>query len=228
MASAGLASPTTMVRGVQAGVRQPWNHLWPGCTLRPMDPLLDPTEVTRLLQKARGGDAHALDELYPLVYQDLRGVAHRALIGSRPGDTLNTTALVHEAYLKLHGASAFQPQDRRHFFAVASRAMRQIIVDHARGRAAQKRGGEFQRVDLDAATISTDDSGAAVLALEEALQKLATLDERLARVVELRFFGGLSVEETAEVLEVDPRTVKRDWRKARAVLYLTLEGKAAP
>lgn len=184
-------------------------------------------DVTRLLEAARKGNAQALDELYPLVYQDLHGVAHRALLGGRPGDTLNTTALVHEAYLKLHGASRFEPVDRRHFFAVASRAMRQIIVDHARSRGAQKRGGALQRVDLDAATIAADDSGAAVLALEEALRKLATLDARLAQVVELRFFGGLSVEETAEVLEIDPRTVKRDWRKARAVLYLTLEGRGA-
>jgi RNA polymerase sigma factor (TIGR02999 family) len=185
-------------------------------------------EVTRLLEAARNGDSRAIDELYPLVYQDLRGVAHRALLGGRPGDTLNTTALVHEAYLKLHGASRFEPVDRRHFFAVAARAMRQIIVDHARSRGAQKRGGAYQRVDLDAATIAADDSGSAVLALEEALAKLATLDARLARVVELRFFGGLSVEETADVLGIDPRTVKRDWRKARAVLYLTLEGRGSP
>jgi RNA polymerase sigma factor (TIGR02999 family) len=184
-------------------------------------------DVTRLLEAARKGDARALDELYPLVYQDLHGVAHRALGGGRPGDTLNTTALVHEAYIKLHGASRFEPVDRRHFFAVAARAMRQIIVDHARSRGAQKRGGAYQRVDLDAATIAVDDPGDAVLALEEALRKLSTLDERLAQVVELRFFGGLSVEETAEVLDVDPRTVKRDWRKARAVLYLTLEGRGA-
>jgi RNA polymerase sigma factor (TIGR02999 family) len=185
-------------------------------------------DITRLLHAARGGDGNALDALYPLVYRDLQGVAHRVLLSGRPGDTLNTTALVHEAYLKLHGASRFEPVDRRHFFAVAARAMRQIIVDHARSRGAQKRGGERQRVDLDAATIAADDSAGAVLALEDALEKLATLDERLARVVELRFFGGLSVEETAEILEVDPRTVKRDWRKARAVLYLTLEGRGAP
>jgi RNA polymerase sigma factor (TIGR02999 family) len=189
---------------------------------------MDSNDVTRLLVAARSGDRKALDQLYPIVYQDLRGVAHRALSGGRPGDTLNTTALVHEAYLKLHGASSFLPQDRRHFFAIAARAMRQIVVDHARGRAAQKRGGSLQRVDLDAATIAGDDSGAALLALEDALQKLGELDERLARVVELRFFGGLTVEETADVLDVDPRTVKRDWRKARAMLYLTLEGNSAP
>ncbi|HEX7077058.1 MAG TPA: sigma-70 family RNA polymerase sigma factor [Candidatus Eisenbacteria bacterium] len=185
-------------------------------------------DVTRLLAAARAGDERALDELYPLVYQDLHGVAHRALLGGRPGNTLNTTALLHEAYLKLHVSSSFAPQDRRHFFAVAARAMRQIIVDHARSRAAQKRGGTFHRVDLDAATIAADDSGASLLALEDALRKLAALDGRLAHVVELRFFGGLTVEETAEVLDVDPRTVKRDWRKARAMLYLTLEGRAAP
>jgi RNA polymerase sigma factor (TIGR02999 family) len=189
---------------------------------------MEPEDVTRLLVAARSGDRNALDALYPLVYQDLRGVAHRALSGGRTGDTLNTTALVHEAYLKLHGASSFLPQDRRHFFAIAARAMRQIVVDHARSRAAQKRGGALQRVDLDAATIAGEDSGAALLALEDALGKLGELDERLARVVELRFFGGLTVEETAEVLDVDPRTVKRDWRKARAMLYLTLEGTPTP
>jgi RNA polymerase sigma factor (TIGR02999 family) len=189
---------------------------------------MDSDEVTRLLVAARDGDRNALDALYPIVYADLRGVAHRALSGGRPGDTLNTTALVHEVYIKLHGSAAFSPQDRRHFFAIAARDMRQIVVDHARGRAAQKRGGEFQRVDLDDATIAGDDSGRALLALEDALQKLGELDERLARVVELRFFGGLTVEETAEVLDVDPRTVKRDWRKARAILYLTLEGDSAP
>jgi RNA polymerase sigma factor (TIGR02999 family) len=189
---------------------------------------MDSHEVTRLLVAARDGDRNALDALYPIVYQDLRGVAHRALSGGRPGDTLNTTALVHEAYIKLHSSAAFLPQDRRHFFAIAARAMRQIVVDHARGRAAEKRGGSLQRVDLDAATIAGDDSGRALLALEDALQKLGDLDERLARVVELRFFGGLTVEETAEVLDVDPRTVKRDWRKARAILYLTLEGNSAP
>jgi RNA polymerase sigma factor (TIGR02999 family) len=180
-------------------------------------------DVTRLLQNARSGDPKALDELYPLVYDDLHGVAHRALRGERPGDTLNTTALVHEAYLKLHGSSRFDPVDRRHFFAIASRAMRQIIVDHARRRGAEKRGGARQRVDLDSATIAAVDSGLAILDLEEALQRLGRLDERLVRVIELRFFGGLSVEETAEVLEVDSRTVRRAWRKARALLYLTLE-----
>ncbi len=187
---------------------------------------METEDVTRLLQAARSGDSRALDELYPLVYQDLHGVAHRALLGEAPADTLNTTALVHEAYLKLHGAARFEPQDRRHFFAVAARAMRQIIVDHARRRAAEKRGGSQKRVDLDAATLAASDSGAAILALEDALRKLSELDERLGRVVELRFFGGLSVEETADVLGVDARTVKRDWRKARAVLYLTLEGRA--
>jgi RNA polymerase sigma factor (TIGR02999 family) len=185
-------------------------------------------DVTRLLVAAGAGDERALEELYPLIYRDLHGVAHRALLGGRPGDTLNTTALVHEAYLKLHGSGSFAPQDRRHFFAIAARAMRQIIVDHARGRAAQKRGGGLHHVDLDAATIAVDDSGASLLALEGALKQLATLDGRMAHVVELRFFGGLTVEETADVLDVDPRTVKRDWRKARAMLYLTLEGRAAP
>ena len=185
-------------------------------------------DVTRLLLAARGGDAGALDQLYPILYGDLRAIAHRALLGGRPGDTLNTTALVHETYLKLHDAASFEAHDRRHYFAVASRAMRQIIIDDARRRARDKRGGGRRRVDLDAATIAADDSGEAILALDEALQRLGALDERLGRVVELRFFGGLTVEETADVLGVDARTVKRDWRKARAILYLEVEGKTEP
>jgi len=183
-------------------------------------------DVTRLLLAARSGDAKALDALYPHLYSDLHAVAHRALLAGRPGDTLNTTALVHETYLKLHGSSSFEPRDRRHYFAVAARAMRQIIIDDARSRVRQKRGGAYRHVDLDAATIAAEDSGEAILALEAALQKLAALDERLGRVVELRFFGGLSVEETADVLGIDSRTVKRDWRKARAMLHLAVEGRA--
>src|SRR5262245_47950006 len=184
------------------------------------------SDVTRLLHAARGGDAKALDELYPQIYGELRAIAHRVLLGGRPGDTLDTTALVHETYLKLHHAASFEPRDRRHYFAVAARAMRQIIIDEARSRVREKRGGHHRRVDLDAATLAADDSGTAILELDAALHKLAALDERLGRVVELRFFGGLSVEETAEVLDVDPRTVKRDWRKARAMLYLALGGGA--
>jgi RNA polymerase sigma factor (TIGR02999 family) len=181
-------------------------------------------EITRLLLSIREGDKDALNELLPLVYRELHSMAHRTL-GHGAGDaTLNTTALVHEAYLKLHDQSSLTLQDRKHFYAVAAMAMRQIVIDHARRRQALKRGGEFRKVDLEAADLPVGDGSQEMLALDEALLRLTKLDQRMGRVVELRFFGGLSVEETAEVLEVDPRTVKRDWRKARAILYAALQG----
>jgi RNA polymerase sigma factor (TIGR02999 family) len=181
-------------------------------------------EITRLLVSIREGDKHALNQLLPLVYRELHSMAHRTL-GHGSGDaTLNTTALVHEAYLKLHDRTALSLQDRKHFYSVAAMAMRQIVIDHARRRQAQKRGGEFRKVDLEAADLPIRDGSQEILALDEALLRLSKLDARMGRVVELRFFGGLSVEETAEVLDVDPRTVKRDWRKARAILYAALQG----
>ena len=181
-------------------------------------------EITRLLVSIREGDKQALNQLLPLVYQELHSMAHRTL-GHGSGDaTLNTTALVHEAYLKLHDRTALSLQDRKHFYSVAAMAMRQIVIDHARRRQAAKRGGEFRKVDLEAADLPIRDGSQEILALDEALLRLSKLDARMARVVELRFFGGLSVEETAEVLDVDPRTVKRDWRKARAILYAALQG----
>ena len=185
-------------------------------------------EVTQLLISARSGDQGALNALLPLVYRELHTVASRALSGGRPDDTLNTTALVHEAFLKLHGREPLSIQDRRHFFAVAAMAMRQIIVDRARMRMAEKRGGGAHRVNLDDIQIAVDACAGEILALEEALTRLASLNERLARVVELRFYAGLTVEETADVLGIDSSTVKRDWRKARAILYLTLGGGAGP
>ena len=181
-------------------------------------------EITRLLRSYRQGDRAAFDRLVGLVYGELRAMAHNTL-GSRPKDpTLGTTALVHEAYLKLHRPGGLGLNDRRHFFAVASRAMRQIVIDQARRQGTQKRGGAYTRVDLDSSDLPLHDSPERILALDEALSRLSELDERLGRVVELRYFGGLSVEETADVLEVDPRTVKRDWRKARAILYAALGG----
>jgi RNA polymerase sigma factor (TIGR02999 family) len=181
-------------------------------------------EITRLLVSYRDGDRAAFDRLLSLVYQDLHAMAHRAL-GSAQGDpTLDTTALVHEAYLKLHRFGGIAPRDRGHFFAVAAVAMRQLVVDAARRRMARKRGGDLRRVDLDVTMLPLREDPERVLALDEALTHLSTLHERLGRVVELRYFGGLSVEETAEVLAIDPRTVKRDWRKARAILYAALEG----
>lgn len=177
-----------------------------------------PGEITGLLAALRDGDRGALDRLFPLVYAELHDRAHRQLARRRPGETLSTTALVHEAYLKLTDSARQTYQDRSHFFAVASRAMRQILVDYARRMTAAKRGGG-QAVSLDPDQLGSPDRAEELLALDEALARLEVLDERLARNVEMRFFGGLSVEETAEALGVSPRTVKRDWRKARAFLF---------
>jgi len=181
-------------------------------------------DITRLLVSIRDGDREALNQLLPLVYGELHGMAHRTLSSRRSGDTLNTTALVHEAYLKLHDQANLNLHDRKHFFSVAAIAMRQIVIDAARRRGARKRGGDNRRVDIDSVQLAVDDLAEEILALDEAILRLSKLDERLGRVVELRFYGGLTVEETAEVLEVDPRTVKRDWRKARAILYADLGG----
>jgi len=179
-------------------------------------------DITRLLVSLREGDRDALNALLPIVYSELRAMAHRTAGPGRTDTSLNTTALVHEAYLKLHDQSSLTLQDRKHFFSVAAMAMRQIVIDQARRRSAQKRGGELRRVDLDSAELPAEGGAEEILALDEALSRLSELDGRMARVVELRFYGGLSVEETAEVLDIDPRTVKRDWRKARAILYAAL------
>jgi RNA polymerase sigma factor (TIGR02999 family) len=181
----------------------------------------DSDEITALLSALSRGDRSALDRLYPLVYQELHRRAHGQLARFRPGDTLSTTALVHEAYLKLTGAAAQSFQDRVHFFSVASRAMRQILLDYARRAIAAKRGGG-PAVSLDPAATPDPGRPEELVALDEALERLAAADERLARIVELRFFGGLSVEDTAEAVGSSPRTVKRDWRKARAFLYQAL------
>lgn len=175
-------------------------------------------EITRLLAELREGEKGALDRLFPLVYDELRARAARERRRQSPGETLSTTALVHEVYLKFADAAALAVEDRRHFFALAARAMRQIVVDHARRRLAQKRGAGAQLVTLDPIDPAGSVDPADLLALDRALSELSQLDERLARTVELRFFAGLSVEETAETMAVSPRTVKRDWRKARAFL----------
>jgi RNA polymerase sigma factor (TIGR02999 family) len=179
-------------------------------------------EITALLTALREGDRGALDRLFPLVYRELHDRAHRQLARHRPGETLSTTALVHEAYLKLTDSAQQSYNDRVHFFAVASRAMRQILVDYARRATAAKRGGH--PVSLDPEALGDPGRAEELLALDEALTQLEKLDGRLARIVELRFFGGLSVEETSDALEVSPRTVKRDWRKARAFLYQAIQG----
>ena len=186
----------------------------------------DPGEITRLLMSISQGDRHALNRLFPIVYAELRSIAHRQLARIRPGDTLQTTALVHEAYLKLLGAARPEWNDRRHFFAVASRAMRQITVDYARTQAAQKRGGSAQVLSLDEQQLPVADRAHELVLLDGALTELEALSERPARIVELRFFGGLSVEETASAMDISERTVKREWQKARAFLFDALRREA--
>src|SRR5262245_1127374 len=181
-----------------------------------------PNEVTQLLLAWSQGDRSALDRLIPLVYAELRRLAHRYMGQERPGHTLQTTALVNEAYLRLIDASQVQWQNRAHFFGVSAQLMRRMLVDFARAHRNLKRGGEAQRVSLDEALLAPQETDADLVALDEALTALAAIDPRQARAVELRFFGGLSVEETAEVLQVSPETVHRDWRTAKAWLLREL------
>jgi RNA polymerase sigma factor (TIGR02999 family) len=173
-------------------------------------------EISDLLTAWRGGDPDAIHRLMPLVYDELRRRAHRRFTADR--GTLQTTALVHEAYMKLTRHSHLEVQDRQHFFAVAAKAMRQIVLDHARAKSTAKRGGPLRVTTFDESEVAAETHAADIIAVDEALERLAALDEHLARIVELRFFAGLSVEETAEVLECSARTVKREWRKARAFL----------
>jgi RNA polymerase sigma factor (TIGR02999 family) len=178
--------------------------------------------VTALLRSARAGDREKLDRLIDVVYDELRRIAHMRLMAERTGHTLSTTALVHETYLKLVDQTQAEWQDRAHFFAVASMAMRRILVDHARKHRALKRGGARKRVPLDAAHLSVEERADTLIALDEALTRLADTDERLSRVVECRFFGGMTEEETAEALGVTARTVRSDWATAKGLLYLEL------
>jgi RNA polymerase sigma factor (TIGR02999 family) len=177
-----------------------------------------------------------MHRLVALVYDELRAMARRQLRGRRPGQTLTTTALVHEAYLRLVGQQGAAFRDRAHFLSVAALAMRHILVDAARRHAAKKRGGDELRITFDELRlgggrddreVSTEDRAVEILAVDRALTSLAALNARLGRLVELRFFAGLSEEETAEVLGTSERTVRRDWRKARAFLYQALGGQAA-
>jgi RNA polymerase sigma factor (TIGR02999 family) len=182
-------------------------------------------DVTRLLAVARHGDPDAFNHLMPLVYAELRQIARRQLRRLRPGDTLGTTGLVHEAYIKLIDQKRASWQDRNHFFSIAARAMRQILVNHALRQQALKRGSRNQAtVALDDAQIPAAEPEAQLLALDAALDRLEKLDERLSRVVECRFFGGLTEDEAAVTLGVSVRTVQRDWKLARAWLQEDLEG----
>lgn len=180
---------------------------------------LSKPNVTELLLEWQQGDREALDRLTPLVYDELRRIAHRYVQMERNGHTLETTALVNEAYLRLVGGQKIDWQNRSHFFAVTAQVMRHILIDHARRRRYMKRGGEVQRVSLEEANAMTEVRAAELVALDEALDALAKLDPRKSRVVELRYFGGLNLEETADVLEISMMTVRRDWRAAKAWLY---------
>ena len=179
-------------------------------------------DITRLLHEIRGGDAHAQEALLPAVYDELRAIAHNRLSPGARDALLDTTALVHEAYVRLFDRAPLEWADRRHFFAVAAMAMRQIIVDHARKRSAARRGGGQAHIDLDDTQVAVDAQAEEIVSLHEALVRLSQLDARLGRIVELRFFGGFSEEEVAEIMEMSARTVRRDWRKARALLYQAL------
>jgi RNA polymerase sigma factor (TIGR02999 family) len=180
------------------------------------------SEVTALLAAFESGDEAAMDQLAPLVYEALRRLARRHLAGQRRGHTLQTADLVNEAYLKLVNVKGTGWTNRVHFFAVASRAMRSVLVDYARRRGYAKRGGNPVRVSLSEADQISVQNTAEVVAVDEALSRLAALDPRKAKIVELRYFGGLSVEETAQVLDLSSRTIKREWRWARAWLYREL------
>ncbi len=179
-------------------------------------------EVTRLLVSWSKGDADSLERLIPLIYQSLQKIAHQHLRREYAPMTLQTTALVHEAYLKLIDQNSVNWQNRSHFFAIASQAMRRILVDHARHQHAEKRGGEGEKVSLDEIEVAQMTPDKNLLALDEALTRLEKFDPQQSRIIELRYFGGLSVEETAEVLKISTRTVKRDWAMARGWLYRDL------
>ena len=183
-------------------------------------------DVTRLLDDLSAGKEQAFDELLPLVHSELRRRAASYLRRERQNHTLQPTALVNEAFMKLVEQRNVRWQNRAHFFAVASQAMRRILVDHARTHQRVKRGGSAPQVTLDEAMIAAESRSIDLLALDEALERLAALDERQARVVELRFFGGLSVEEAAEVLNISPATIKREWSMAKAWLHAELSAKA--
>jgi len=191
--------------------------------MTPEGPGREPGEVTRLLVAWNAGDSSAVERLMPLVYAELREIAERQFRRERAGHTLQPTAVVHEAYFRLVDQTRVSWKNRGHFFAIAAQAMRRILIDHARAREAEKRGGREDRVTLDVGIASPEPADDIdLLALDQALVRLKELDEPQARIVELRFFGGLSIEETAEAMETSASSVKRDFRSARAWLFREL------
>jgi RNA polymerase sigma factor (TIGR02999 family) len=184
---------------------------------------LDTNDISKLLRAWSGGNQSAFNGLTPIVYKKLRRLAHKYMRGERPGHTLQTTALVNEAYMRLVDYKRMTWQDRAHFFAVAAQVMRRILVDHARSQNT-KRGAGVEHVTLDDVAVVSGDRSGDLVALDDAMNALARLDPRKVKIIEMRFFGGLSVEETAEVLRVSPATVRRDWSIAKFWLYRELGG----
>ena len=182
-----------------------------------------PQPVTQLLRAWRAGDKAAFDQLLPMVHTELHGIAQRLMNREHPGHTWQTTELVNEAYLRLVGQQEVEWQDRAHFFAVAAQVMRHLLVDHARARQSDKHGGGAQRLSLEEVALAVTDQSVELLALDEALDRLAGFDARKSRIVELRYFGGLTVEEVAAVLGVSTITVKREWARAKAWLYREMQ-----
>jgi len=181
-----------------------------------------PQEVTQLLVDWSNGDEQALEKLLPLVNSELRRLASHYMRRESPGHTLQTSALVNEAYLRLIDQQQVRWQNRAHFFGIAAQLMRRILIDHARRHHYAKRGGGAPQVSLDETAVVSQERAAELIAVHEALEQLATFDPRKSRIVELRFFGGLNLDETAEVMELSPRTVQREWRAAKAWLYRML------
>jgi RNA polymerase sigma factor (TIGR02999 family) len=182
-------------------------------------PSSSPEEVTQLLVAWGNGNKAALEKLMPLVYEELRRLAHHYMRREHPGHTLQTTALVNEAYFRLIDQKHVHWQNRAHFFAISAQLMRRILIDHARSHQYAKRGGGAHKVLLDEVAVLAQEQAEDLVALDEALRSLAAIDERKGKIVELRFFGGLSAEETAEALKISPRTVMREWSMAKAWLY---------
>jgi RNA polymerase sigma factor (TIGR02999 family) len=181
-------------------------------------------DITKYLEEVRKGDSEAFNKVYSLVYDELRSIAHQHLFfNNRQGATLNTTALVHETYERLLGNSQIDWQDRNHFFSLTSKAMRYVLADYARSRTAQKRGGKFDPLSLDAFQLAVDESSEELESLDEALQLLSQHNERLEKIVELKFFGGLNYNEIAGILNMSKRTVRRDWQRARAWMYYAMK-----
>src|SRR5688572_29304483 len=187
-------------------------------------PTLSPQEVTQLLAAWGNGDKSALDKLYPLVHDELRRIAGRQMSHERAGHTLQATALVNEAYLRLAGQDGFEWHNRAHFFAVCAQVMRHVLIDHARAHARDKRGGGAVQVTLGEAEALDAGRAAELVALDEALRELEEFDPQKGRIVELRYFAGLGIEEAAEVLGISPTTVRREWRRAKAWLYRSMAG----